>query len=270
MADLEFDELLAALPKRPRSLSLGQRLVIPEAPNPFVAPTFSLLQSETTNPLQVEVVFIKASAAVGKSTIANHLSNILRLPLLDLSKVPVSTGSLKALLLDVKGAGNSINSFHSGKLPVIIDALDEGRLLSGEQGLESFLETTGEFLNEDRKVNDRPKLIFFGRYDLTEIAELWLDLAGNNLTTCKMEVAFFGENSAWKLINAYANSTAKQNSAYRHHPEPVRKLIKTYFDAIQFALGIELDALWSTDQGKAFAGYAPGIGGDGISGRSTG
>lgn len=169
--ELEFEALVRALPKRARSLSLGQRLRIPESPRPFVAPTLRLMQDETTDPLRAEVIFIKASAAVGKSTIANHLSSLLRIPLLDLAKVPVSTGSLKALLLDISGAGNQINAFHRGKLPIIVDAIDEGRLLSGERGLESFLETTGEFLNEDRKTIDCPKILFFGRYNSTEIAD---------------------------------------------------------------------------------------------------
>jgi hypothetical protein len=222
-----------------------------------VAPTLRLLQPDTENPLHAEVIFIKASAAVGKSTLANRLSNVLGIPLLDLATIPVSTGSLKALLMDISGAGNPIKSFHSGKLPVIIDALDEGRLLSGEQGLESFLETTGEFLNEDRSCPKRPKLILFGRYDSIEVAELWLDLTGHNVTTCKMEVAFFAEDAAWKLIHAYADSVAKEKSAYRIHREPVRLLIKAYFDAIESALDLPVGELWSANQGKAFAGYAP-------------
>jgi hypothetical protein len=159
-SDLEFEALLDAVAKRTRALSLGNKLRLPESPNPFVAPTLRLLDVGSENPLQAEVIFVKASAAVGKSTIANYLSKSLGAPLLDLSKIPVSTGSLKALLLDVSGAGNPIKSFHSGKLPIVIDALDEGRLLSGEQGLESFLETIGEFLNEDRSTKNRPKIIF--------------------------------------------------------------------------------------------------------------
>jgi hypothetical protein len=255
--ELEFDALVRALPKRARSLSIGPRLKIPPAPTPFVAPTLHLMQAETLNPLDTEVIFVKASAAVGKSTIANHLSSLLGIPLLDLAKVPVSTGSLKALLLDISGAGNPIKSFHGGRLPIIVDAIDEGRLLSGEQGLESFLETTGEFLNEDRSITNRPKIIFFGRYDSTEIAELWLDLTGNNVTTCKVEVSFFGENAAWKLIEAYAAASAAPNSAYHHHPAPVQKLIQAYFAAIESALDIQPGHLWADEQGKAFAGYAP-------------
>jgi len=46
---------------------------------------------------------------------------------------------------------------------VIVDALDEGRLLSTEKRFESFLEGTGGLLNEDRTTTDRPKLIVPGQ-----------------------------------------------------------------------------------------------------------
>jgi hypothetical protein len=255
--ELEFDALIQALPKRLRSLSLGQRLRIPTAPKPFVAPTLHLMQKETTEPLRAEVIFVKASAAVGKSTIANHLSSALSLPLLDLARVPVSTGSLKALLLDISGAGNQIKAFHSGRLPIIVDAIDEGRLLSGERGLESFLETTGEFLNEDRRVTNRPKIIFFGRYYSTEIAEIWLDLTGNSVSTCKVEVSFFGKDAAWELIQAYASASAAPNSAYHHHPAPVQRLIEAYFTAIESALDIGPGLLWSMSKAKPLPDTRP-------------
>jgi hypothetical protein len=45
--DLGFDALVKALPRRTRALSLGQRLKIPVAPTPFVAPTLTLMQGET-------------------------------------------------------------------------------------------------------------------------------------------------------------------------------------------------------------------------------
>jgi pantothenate kinase len=50
---------------------------MPVAPEPFVAPTLTLMQGETAKPLDAEVIFIKASAVVGKSTIASHLSSLL-------------------------------------------------------------------------------------------------------------------------------------------------------------------------------------------------
>src|ERR1043166_5340007 len=257
MAEISFNSLLGAVSRSNHTLRLGTRLKISEDPNPFVAPTLRVLGLDKPRPLDAEVLFIKASAAVGKSTIAQRLSHALQVPLLDLSKVPVSTGSLKALLLDVSGAGDPLQAFHAGELPIVIDALDEGRLLSGEQGFESFLETTGELLSENRNTPHRPKLILLGRYDSTEIAEFWMDLSGGNIASCNMEVSFFGQEAAWNLIQAYAGLKAPPNAAFRQHPEPVKRLIEAYFDAIEAALGLAEGSLWTSNQGKAFAGYAP-------------
>jgi hypothetical protein len=257
MAEISFDTFRASLSRPSQALTLGNRLKLPQGPNPFVAPTLRVIEPDLPRPLDAEVLFIKASAAVGKSTIANHLANTLQIPLLDLARVPVSTGSLKALLLDVSGLGNPLEAFHAGRLPIIVDALDEGRLLSGEQGFESFLETVGELLGENRSVLNRPKLILLGRYDSIEIAEMFLGLSGNNVTICKIEVAFFGKEAAWHLIEAYADVRAKPGAQYRQHPEPVRRLIGAYFAATEAALGLPAGSLWTSDQGKAFAGYAP-------------
>ena len=48
---------------------------------------------------------------------------------------------------------------------MIVDALDEGRLLSSETGIEQFLISTAELLRSNRTVTSRPKLIFLGRFD---------------------------------------------------------------------------------------------------------
>jgi hypothetical protein len=68
------------------------------------------------------------------------------LPVLDLARVPVATGSLRALSAAFTGPGDPLQAFHKGELPVIIDALDEGRLLSNEKRFQSFLEGTGGLL----------------------------------------------------------------------------------------------------------------------------
>ena len=108
MSEIPFASLLSALALSDQEMRLGTRLKIADDPNPFVAPTLQILGPESLRPLDSEVLFIKASAAVGKSTIAQHLSHNRRIPLLDLSKVPVSTGSLKALLFDVAGIGDPL------------------------------------------------------------------------------------------------------------------------------------------------------------------
>jgi hypothetical protein len=130
-------------------------------------------------------------------------------------------------------------------------------MLSGETGIESFLVTTGELLLQNRSVTNRPKLVIFGRYESTEFARLWLELAAPGITTSRVEIGFFDKDSALKLIDAYARARAESDAAYWSHEEPVRKLIETYFDSIEGALKLEKGTLWTSERGRAFAGYAP-------------
>jgi hypothetical protein len=67
---------------------------------------------------------------------------------------------------------------------------------------------------------------------------------------------FFDEESAWRLIDAYACAASGSPSSYLNET-PVRDLIKGYFDAIEAALGLEQGTLWEDERGRAFAGYAP-------------
>ena len=257
MTEIPLKTFISALSKPSHSPLPGGRLAVAAKPDPFVAPTLQIRGQKAVQPFSAEVIFVEAAAAVGKSTTANHVSALLEIPMLDLAKVPVSTGSLRALILDLSGSGNPVDAFHSARLPIFVDGLDEGRLLSGETGFESFLQTTAELLLQNRNVKDRAKMVIFGRFESTEFAKLWLELAGSEITMGSVEIGFFGKDSAFKLIDAYAQARATSGAAYWNHQEPVRTLIETYFDSIEGALGLEKGTLWETRRGRAFAGYAP-------------
>jgi len=259
MTEFPLETLLAAL-RRPTHAPANEksRLVVSDRPSPFVAPK---LEMEGIDAIATEVIFVEASAAVGKSTIAKYLSSELGIPILDLSKIPVSTGSLHTLLLDLKDReGNDpVAAFHAGNSAIFIDALDEGRLLSGETGIESFLQTTAEFLLESRGNTTAPKLVFFGRYESIDLARTWIELCARDVRCTTIQIGFFDKDGAWNLIQAYAKSAAEASttSQYLQHEESAKNLIAAYFDAIENALGLKPGELWTTNQGKAFAGYAP-------------
>lgn len=254
--EILFVQIVHALAKGRHRPPANARLTIPDRPTPFVSPTFTAAAKTAANPFAAEVIFVEASAAVGKSTMAHYLSAFQNAPLLDLAIVPVSTGSLKSLVSDLDG-DDPIAAFHAGTLPIVIDALDEGRLLSNETGFDSFLQTTGEFLLQDRQFKDRPKIVILGRHDSIQEAQEWMELVSPDIATSTVEVAFFSENDARQLIDRYADTIAEPDAQYRRHPEPARQLVDSYFDAIESALGLAKGTLWSTPHGRAFAGYAP-------------
>ena len=257
---------LAASIHAPPSTTLNQHatLHVSPIPDPFVPPTLQLVDGE----LSSEVTFIRSPAAVGKSVTAQYLSGQKNVPLLNLADVPVGTGSLQGLISDYTLDGK--DSFHSGNLTVIVDSLDEGRLLSGESSLEAFLFSLIDFMQQDRSITDRPKLIFFGREESADFSKLALQISSEEISVCTLSLEFFDSDSASKLIDLYAtkeidrllhnNTINKQDYTRRKRlllSQPMQELKSAFFKAIEQALEIPRDQLWTTQRGRTFAGYAP-------------
>src|SRR5579863_7388430 len=207
MSEIALNVLVNVLSRPVHFPNVGQtgRLFIAEPPSPFVAPRLDIPGNDSSV-VQKEIIFIEASAAVGKSTLARQVSATLKAPILDLAKVPVSTGSLQTLLTGLEAADKSdpIIAFLEAKIPVIIDALDEGRLLSNETGIKSFLVTTAELLLSNRNITSRPKLVFFARFESIELARQWIELTAPGITCVTAKVGFFDSEGASQLIHAYA------------------------------------------------------------------
>jgi len=256
MKEVEFGTLIRAV-EVGTTVHEHSRLSISEAPDPFIAPKL-YLHDDSVGEFNAEVILIQASAAVGKSTVAKYLSATKNVPLLNLAEVPVSTGTLAALISDMSSTPDLLTSFHEGKSPIVIDALDEGRLLSGERGFDSFLETARELLLNNRSVTDRPKILVFGRNDSTDWAQFVLEFEGD-INVCMVEIGFFEEEEAYQLIDAYAKSSlgGQDRAPYLDHVEPAKKVIQAYFSAIEAALDLSQGELWLNERGRAFAGYAP-------------
>ena len=260
VADL-IDTIASA--KQPTS-SPSTGIGVSSSPDPFVEPTFQLVDGT----LPSEVIFIKAPAAVGKSIVAQYLSAVRNAPLIDLAEVAVGTGSLQGLVSDYQPEGK--NLFHRGELPIVVDALDEGRLLSGENSLEAFLASSVAFLCTVRTTTSKPKLIFLGREESADFSRLAIEIEDKDISTCTLLLDFFGHEAASQLIDLYNKKELKRlhdaqeisNDVYKRRlglstGTPMVDLKDAYFSAIEEALEVNSGKLWSDNRGRTFAGYAP-------------
>lgn len=265
MSQVTVAELIDAIasgqqPTSPPSTGIG----VSASPDPFVEPTFQLMDGT----LPSEVIFIKSPAAVGKSIVAKHLSAVRNAPLIDLAEVAVGTGSLQGLVSDYQSEGK--NLFHRGELPIVVDALDEGRLLSGENSLEAFLTSSVAFLCTVRTTTSKPKLIFLGREESTDFSRLAIEIEDKNISTCTLMLDFFGQEAASQLIDLYNKKELQRllssgeigNEVYERRLKlstgsPMINLKDAYFSAIEDALEVNSGKLWSDTRGRTFAGYAP-------------
>jgi len=259
MTRLSLERLAEAI-SSPATLELssGARLKVPSAPQPFIPPKLLTGKSTSGDPLAAEVIIISSPAAVGKSTVATFLASAYRIPLLNLAQVHVSTNALVGLLVtDVINPPNAVEAVHKGQLTVVVDALDEGRLLSGDANFEAFLETTWELLLHDRSVTNRPKLVLFGRDIAAGIVDLSLEVYGNDISVSWLKLDFFDRDEATAVVEAHAVETARRDGRRWSSSAPARDVIYAFFDAIEAALKLQEGALWQDPQGRAFAGYAP-------------
>ena len=199
---IELAALTARLgPAKERRVG-NSNLIVPAAPEPYVAPNFSIMEGTLD---VAEVVTISAPAAVGKSVTAWYLAATTGAPLLDLAAVAVGEDSLRGLLSGYSASpGSAIQAFHRGELPVIVDAVDEGALLSGIPALEAFVESAAAFVREGRRTPGRLKLVFLGRDDSVRYrSNLVIELT-SDVHVCAVRLDFFERTGALKLIPLYA------------------------------------------------------------------
>jgi hypothetical protein len=229
------------------------RLTVLPLPEPFVLPLVAADDRSGFQVPAVEVVLISSPAAVGKSTVARYLSAKSNAPVLDLSETKVSTHALAGFFGPELSAEDA-HQFHAGRLPLIIDALDEGQVNSGIPNLEQFLSTAWEYLLTDRSVTTRPKLVMFGRDEvMDDLVTCSLQADGEGVSSARLRLDFFDHAGAVELVcrqGAFRNPQWEMRRADR-------EALEALFTAIEAALGLATGALWDSPRGRAFAGYAP-------------
>ena len=240
-------------------VALGNKnLAVPKKPDIYVPPQFHYVESGA---IESDVIFVQAPAAVGKSITANYIASTKGAPMLDLSRVPVGTDSLRGMI----GNDAALDAFRIGTLPIIVDSIDEGRIVSGEQSFEQFLFSTGALLAGTPN-HERPKIVFFGRPESAAFAELAIRLE-SDVSLCKIELDYFDKIGALTLINKSAETVIDDNPRLDDNQKnrlkknlnnaPMNALKDTYFNAIAQALGLSGHDLWTDNVGRSFAGYAP-------------
>ena len=261
----ELTDLLEVIPVVPPHVrpKPTAKIQVAACVEPYVAPTYHIKDDD--NSIEVELLFVSAPAAVGKSSTATYISSERNIPVLDLARVMVASGSLSGILgSSFPSEIAALDMFNKGSLPIIIDALDEGRILSVKH-FDSFLESAVEYV-ADGIETQHPKIILFGRTDAIELSRYIVESANSRLSTSVVELEYFDQTSGAKLISLSAaeeiryqgkNDQLIDRRIRNLSLQPCKDLIDAYFDAIESALTINRGDLWKTSTGRAFAGYAP-------------
>ena len=186
------------------------------------------------NPMNSSVILVSAPGAVGKSTLARHISFKTGAMLLDLAEAgPVGANTLVGGL----AITNLYQAFKQGNASLIIDGLDEARMRVTEDGFVAFINDVVKLSGSNRK-----PIILFGRTGAVQEAWLWLSERGMEVPV--LEIGYYNQAQAAEFAKIQVQSIRKE--PYKREPDG------RAIDLILERLKNDLQ----TDQ-NSFSGYAP-------------
>jgi len=254
---LEYSEVVSKLPKLDLSEEFMKEFKYEEEfklyvePNPlFIAPTFSL-NDDFINDSEPQVILISASGAVGKSTLAKQIAYDKQVPIFNLADcATVGKKSFTGIIANSfdDNYQEMITHFRQGKHFFIIDALDEGRMKTNEEGFSAFLED----IAKHAKRSIGTSFVLLGRNQVIE--SVWVELNDAKVKTLTLNIDPFNEKHALEYINKKViNEIESVNliEQHRNHYEETRNLI---YNQLKHAVHLNNN---ETEDSKFFLGYAP-------------
>lgn len=175
----------------------------------YVEPIFSLQQS-SINQVSFDdatIILISAAGATGKTSLTEHLSSELSIPIFDLSKHdPVASNSLTGLLynnMELQDFTDYSTKLKNGKSSMIIDALDEGFIKTTIEGFYSFLDNVIKMSIGAKGV----PFIMLGRTNIVELVTLYLE--SKDIKVALLQIEPFTVESAKTFIDKHVESEGK-------------------------------------------------------------
>lgn len=251
---MEFQDLLSLLPMSGPKLELdgnaqGVRYIT-EPNGRFVEP--KLRERSRVGDASPSALLISARGATGKTTLAEAIAYPSGAALWDLGKKTVARDSFVGAIANAFGAKalpNALERFQRGEFLVLLDALDEARVGSGDSNFDDFLAGMCEFLTTPRP---RPSLVLFARPDTAEWLAVWFEVQAR-VPFAWFQIESFDRSSAVTFLDRHLDWKLGAGGPHRQHRHPFELTRDRLFERIQRLLGNS----WADDKVASFLGYAP-------------
>ncbi|MEO3839882.1 hypothetical protein [Streptomyces sp. B22F1] len=210
-------------------------------------------------PLTPALMLVTAPAAVGKSTAAEYMSNTLRAPILDLSKLQVGDSTLAgALAKSLGGRKNAefTEALEASAAVLIIDALDEAEVRSGQANFRAFLRGVADAASQVQ--GGRPAIVIFSRAESARpLVEVFDD---RRVPYAHYEIRSFGKAAAEnyldnRMVDVF--TTHGKDALHRKHRKPFAEARDALFAALASAVVQDAQDIWENADIRDFLGYAP-------------
>lgn len=228
---------------RPHQSQLEGWSESPEAVEGFVEPELTLREGD---PETAKILIVAAPGAVGKSSFARRLGQTVNFASVDLARTsPLGGNFFKGGLANAFGL-DALSAAATGRIGLIVDALDEAQLRAGPQGYEAGLL---DLATVAASTGGLPS-VMFGRALAAEDAYLLLSAAG--FSACLFQIEFFDEARAAQYLLRRLPIVARRNAsvqtAFNTHQQA--------FNDLAAATRSHLTTIQGGDEPR-FAGYAP-------------
>lgn len=209
----------------------------------FVEPTVKIVQGD---PSTARVIVIAAPGAVGKSTLARAISAKTGAVLVDLARTEPLGGNFFVGGIANAFGHRALVDASEGRIALVIDALDEAQIRSGDEGFAAGLNDLCKIVRHGLAL----PAALLGRAAAAE--EAWLILSEVGIDACLLEIEFFDDEQAVTYLSRRLPALAETREATRlafarHGPKFIELAIETR------------EKLTNTSGGREarFAGYAP-------------
>ena len=209
----------------------------------FVEPTLKVVQGD---PWTARVIVIAAPGAVGKSTLARAIREKTGAVLVDLAQTEPLGGNFFVGGIANAFGHQALVDASEGRIALVVDALDEAQLRSGDEGFSAGLNDLCKIVQHTSAL----PTALLGRAAAAE--EAWLVLSEVGIDACLLEIEFFEEEQAVNYLSRRLPALAETKEATklafaRHGPKFIELAIATREKLIGTSGGQE----------ARFAGYAP-------------
>lgn len=221
------------------------------SPPKYVEPGIKVIKP---NRNKQPIIIFSAPGAVGKTTLAKYFSHSRGSYYWDLSKMKLGDNTFIGTIakhFGTQNLGNILAKLNLGQLNFFFDGFDEAEMVSGLDGIYSFVKE----VYESTKNSPFPAAVFFSRTETVEWIKMVLDEVQERDSYSIYEIDYFDEVGAINFIKQNLDELDDNN--YNVHPATFNRAIEKIFSTIAKGLNIDEENIWNSIVSKSFLGYSP-------------
>lgn len=200
------------------------------------------------------LLIFSAPGAVGKTTFAKFFSHAKNSYYWDLSKLKLGDNTFIGTIAKHFGhqnLGDILTKLASGQLVFFFDGFDEAEMISGLDGIYSFVKE----IYQTVKNAPFPAAIFFSRTETVEWIQLTLEEVQEKESYSVYEIDYFDHEGATNFIKFFLRDIGDES--FNAHKEAFENALENIFSTIANGLGVGSEDIWDDDRTRSFLGYAP-------------